>query len=155
MDSNLLTRRGFSLLETSFALLLVIVFMSSVICLAVRIKQGAFSQRVINELGAIATASLNYYAENGAWPANVADLRPGYLESQTGSLNPFGNAYTITGGLSSVSVSTVLPRGLISRDSLAGGAVVLTEGNTDLVSVTKSPESNNWKLKYEKKYIYH
>jgi hypothetical protein len=73
---------------------------------------------------------------------------------QSSGLNPFGNAYTITSNASSVSVSTLLPKGLITSRGYGCQIVVVNQGNNDLVSVTKTPESGTWKLKYEKKYIY-
>jgi len=112
------------------------------------------AQRTINELDSIASVSTQYYLENGAWPASLSDLRPKYLSSTSGDLNPFGNAYTITAGTSSVSVSTVVPRGVVTEKSFGSEIVIVNQGSNDLVSLSKSIESRNWKLKYEKKYIY-
>ena len=75
--------------------------------------------------------------------------------ASSGDLNPFGNAYVITGGDDAVSVSTILPKGLIIATSMASEVVVVNQGNNDLVTVTKSQESTLWSLQYEKKYIYH
>jgi prepilin-type N-terminal cleavage/methylation domain-containing protein len=154
MDNNVLARRGFSLAELSLVLMVASVFIAASFYSAAKIRQAASGQRVIEELDSIAAASTRYYSEHGAWPTGLSDLRPSYLGQQSSGLNPFGNAYTITSNVSSFSVSTLLPKGLITNKSYGSEIVVVNQGNNDLVSITKSPESRTWKLKYEKKYIY-
>ncbi len=135
-------------------LMLAGVFIAAAFYSAAKIRQIASAQRVIEELDSVALASTRYYSEHGAWPMNISDLRPSYLVQQSSDVNPFGNAYTITSNASSVSVSTLLPKGLITSKSCGSEVVVVNQGNNDLVSITKTPESRTWKLKYEKKYIY-
>ena len=154
MDSNVLKRRGFSLAELSLVFMVVSVFLAAVVCSAAKIRQAASAQRVIEELNAIAVASSGYYSEHGAWPASSADLRPGYLTQQSTAVNPFGNAYIITSNAFSLSVSTLLPKGLVSGKSYGSEVVVINQGSNDLISITTPPETRTWKLKYEKKYIY-
>lgn len=155
MDYNVLKRRrGFSLAELSLVLMLVAVFIATAFYSAAKIRQAASGIRTLEELEEIALASTRYYSERGAWPVSLSDLRPSYLVQQSSDTNPFGNAYTITSNASSVSVSTLLPKGLITSKSYGSEIVVVNQGNNDLVSVTKTPESRTWKLKYEKKYIY-
>ena len=154
MDNNVLKRRGFSLAELSLVLMLAGVFIAAAFYSAAKIRQVASGIRALEELDSIALASARYYSERGAWPVNLSDLRPSYLVQQSSDVNPFGNAYTIISNVSSVSVSTLLPKGLITSKSHGSEVVVLNQGNNDLVSVTKTPESTTWKLKYEKKYIY-
>ena len=154
MDDNVLAKNGFSLVELSLVLMVASVFIAAAFYSAAKIRQVTSAQRVIEELDSIAQAGTRYYSEHGAWPVNVSDLRPGYLVEQFGNLNPFGNAYTITSNALSFSVSTLLPKGLITNISFGSEVVAVNQGNNDLVSVTKSPESRTWKLKYEKKYIY-
>jgi prepilin-type N-terminal cleavage/methylation domain-containing protein len=155
MDSHVLVReKGFSLIELVLVLMLASVFIAAVSHSALKIRQLAKAQRTLSELEVIASVSIQYYLENGAWPATLADLRPKYLSANSSGLNPFGNAYTIAGATSSVSVSTFLPKGLITEKSFGSELVVVNQGANDLVSLSKSVESRNWKLKYEKKYIY-
>ncbi len=135
-------------------LMLAGVFIAAAFYSAAKIRQVYKAQRVISELESIALASTRYYSEHGAWPAALADLRPSYLVQESGDVNPFGNAYAIASNPLSVSVSTILPKGLITSKSYGSEVVVVNQGNNDLVSITKSPESRTWKLKYEKKYIY-
>jgi len=154
MDSDVLTKRGFSLAELVLVLMVVSVFIAATGYSAVKIRQVIKAQRTLNELDSIASVSTQHYLENGAWPASLADLRPKYLSSTSGDLNPFGNVYTITGNVSRVSVSTVVPRGVITEKSFGSEIVIVNQGANDLVSLSRSVESRNWKLKYEKKYIY-
>ena len=154
MDDNVLTKRGFSLAELSLVLMVISICIAVSFYSASKIRQIASAQRVIEELDAIALASTRYYSEQGAWPINILDLRPNYLVQQSSDLNPFGNAYAITSNVSSFSVSTLLPNGLITNKSYGSEVVLVNQGNNDLVSITKSPESRTWKLRYEKKYIY-
>ena len=154
MDNNVLKRRGFSLAELSLVLMLAGVFIAAAFYSAAKIRQVASGIRALEELDSIALASARYYSERGAWPVNLSDLRPSYLVQQSSDVNPFGNAYTITSNASSVSVSTLLPKALVTSKSFGSEVVVVNQGNNDLVSVTKTPESTTWKLKYEKKYIY-
>lgn len=130
------------------------VFTAAAFYSAAKIRQAAAAQRIIAELDAIASAGARYYSEHGAWPASLADLRPSYLAQQSSNLNPFGNIYSITSNASSISVSTLLPKGLVTSKSFGSEVVVINQGNNDLVSVTKPLESGTWKLKYEKKHIY-
>ncbi len=140
--------------ELSLVLMVASVFITASFYSAAKIRQAVSAQRVIEEMDAIAAASTRYYSEHGAWPVSLSDLRPSYLGQQSSDLNPFGNAYTITSGASGVSISTLLPKGLLTNKSFGSEVVVINQGNNDLLSITKSPESRIWKLKYEKKYIY-
>lgn len=154
MDSDVLARRGFSLVELGLVLMVVSTVIAVSSYSALKIRQVIKAQRTVNELNTIAGVSTQYYLENGAWPTNLSDLRPKYLSPTSGDLNPFGNAYTITGGTSYVSVSTIVPKGLITEKSFGSEIVIVNQGANDLASLSKSVESRNWKLKYEKKYIY-
>ena len=156
MDSNILGRRAFSLIELSLVLAITVMLLAIVLFSAKGIRQAYLAERVASELDSVAIASTRFYSEKGVWPATLSDLRVGgYLASGSGDLNPFGNAYVITGGNETVSVSTLLPKGLITAKSMGSEVVVVNKGNNDLVSITKSLETSIWSLKYEKKYIYH
>jgi len=155
MDSHVLAKqRGFSLAELVLVFMLASIFIGTVSYSALKIRQLARAQRVLSELDAIASVSTQYYLENGAWPLSLADLRPKYLSATASETNPFGNDYVITGVTSRITVSTLLPKGLVATKSFGSQIVVINQGANDLVSLSKSVESANWKLKYEKKYIY-
>ena len=156
MDSDVLGKKGFSLIELALVLAIIAVLLGIALYSAKGIRQAYLAERVTSELDSIAIASTGYYNENGSWPATLSDLRAGgYLAASSGDLNPFGNAYVIMGGGETVSVSCVLPEGLITAKSAGSEVVVVNQGSNDLVTVTKSEESTIWSLEYGKKYIYH
>jgi type II secretory pathway pseudopilin PulG len=154
MDSDILKRRSFSLVELGLALALLSVVLAASFYSTLKVRQVVKAQRTLNELNALALVSTRYYQENGGWPASISNLRPKYLGPNSTDFNPFGSPYWISGGVSSVSVSTLLPKGLASQKSFGSEVVIINHGANDLVTVTRPIESNNWKLKYEKKYIY-
>ncbi len=133
----------------SLSVILAVSFYSTT-----KVRQVVKAQRTLDELTALALVSTRYYQENGGWPLSLSSLRPKYLGPNSTDFNPFGNPYLISGGVSSVSASTLLPKGLISQKSFGSEVVIVNQGANDLVTVTRSVESTNWKLKYEKKYIY-
>ena len=154
MDSNVLGRRAFTLIELSLVLAITAILLAIALYSAKAIREVALAGRAVDELNSIALSSTRYYSQNGAWPVSLSDLRAGgYLGSGSNDLNPFGNSYVITGANQVVSVSTLLPKGLVSTKSFGSELVVVNQGDNDLVSVTRSLESNIWNLKYEKKYI--
>ena len=155
MDSDVLNRKAFSLLELSLVLAITAVLLSIALYSAKAVKQTALAERTVEELNSITLASTRYHSQNGIWPVSLSDLRTGgYISLNSGDLNPFGNAYVITGGGEAVSVSCVLPKGLISVKDFGSEIVVTNQGSNDLISITKSQESSTWGLKYEKKYLY-
>jgi len=154
MDSDVLKDVGFSLFELSLVLTILTIVTLAVFYSSGKIRQAALAERVMNELETIAKASLEYYSVNNTWPMSISDLEPTYLSGQAASVSPFGNAYTITPGSDAVTVSTLLPKGLVTAKSPGSEVVVVNQGGNDLVSVTKSLESAIWNLKYEKKNVY-
>ena len=154
MDRNVLEKRGFSLIELSLVFVIGAILLGTVFYSARSIRQAALARKTIQELDVLVSASSQYYLGNGAYPTCVLDLRPVYLSPQATGVNPFGNAYCVTPGVLSVSVSTLLPKGLLTPQSFGSEVVVINQGNNDLVSVTKPLESGIWSLKYDKKNIY-
>ena len=155
MDSDVLGRRAYSLIELTLVLAITAVLLAIILYSAKGIRQAYLAERVTRELDSIAIASTRFYSEKGAWPATLLDLRTsGYLANGSGDLNPFGNSYVITGGNEAVSVSTLLPKGLVTTKSMGSEVVVVSQGNNDQVSVTKPIETTIWSLKYGKKYMY-
>ncbi len=155
MDCDILKKDGFSLIELSLVFAIAFLSLGAAFYSAARMRQSALAMRTIQELDALASASAQYYLESGAWPQDVADLRPAYLSPQATDVNPFGNVYAITGGASSVTVSTALPKGLITPENSGSEIVVQNQGANDLVSVARSVESTTWGLQYDKKNIFH
>ena len=155
MDSDVLGKKGFSLIELALVLAITAILTALALYSAKAVRQAALAERTVSELSSIAVASTGYYNQNGTWPAALSDLRQGgYLVTTSSDLNPFGSAYIITGRGEMASVSTLLPKGLVSANSFGSEIVVTNQGSNDAVSITKSQESSTWGIKYEKKYIY-
>lgn len=156
MDSNVLNRKGFSLIELSLVFAIVAVLLGLVFYAAPGIRQLAMAKRTVEEMDLLASASCRYYLGNGAYPQDVSDLRPAYLTPQTSGVNPFGNVYVIRPGISSVTVSTLLPKDILATGIFGSTQIVIeNQGVHDLVSVTRSVESTTWNLQYDKKHIFH
>ncbi len=155
MDRDILETEGFSLIELSFVFAIAVILLGVVFYSAARMRQAVLAKKTIQEMDVLADASVQYYLGNGAWPQDVVDLRSVYLSSEVTGSNPFGNVYAITGGVSSVTVSAALPKGLVTTGNSGSGIVVRNQGTDDLVSVTRSVESTTWGLQYEKKNIFH
>lgn len=155
MDRDILETKGFSLIELSFVFAIAVILLGAAFYSFARMRQAVLAKRTIQEMDALADAGVQYYLGNGAWPQEVVDLRSVYLSPEVTGSNPFGNVYVVAGGVSSVTVSTALPKGLITTGSSGSGIVVHNQGTDDLVSVTRSVESTTWGLQYEKKNIFH
>lgn len=154
MDRNFLSRRAFSLIEMILAFTVSAVLCVAALYSAVKVRQIAAVQRVSFELDAVADAGIRYYSQTGAWPEQFSDLCPGYLTQWVTGLNPFGNPYVLTHGVSMITISTTLPKGLAVLNGFGGEAVISRQDGYDFVSITRSLESSIWTLKYEKKNIF-
>jgi len=155
MDRDILKNGGFNLIELSLVFAIAAMLLGAVFCSAARTRRIALAGRTIQEMDALASASTQYYLGIGAWPQDVADLRPAHLSPEATGINPFGNVYTIAGGVSSVTISTALPKGLITPENSGSEIVIQNQGANDLVSVTRSVESTAWGLQHDKKNIFH
>ena len=126
MDSDVLKEKAFSLIELSLVLAATAMFLMVVLYTSKGIRNTALSERALEEMSSIAVASTRYYNQNGIWPVNLSDLRGGgEISATSGDLNPFGYGYTITARDGSVSVSTLLPKGLVSTNT-SGIEIVVT-----------------------------
>ena len=148
-------KKGFSLIELCIAIGILAILTGSITSVFIKRIQVKAGEKTAVEMSVIQQAASAYFVANKTWPVNIQALQSaGYLNPSWVTNNPWQNAYTITSNALSFSVSTLLPKGLITNISFGSEVVVVNQGNNDLVSVTKSPESRNWKLKYEKKYLY-
>ena len=75
MDSDVLGKKGFSLIELALVLAITAVFIAIVLYSAKAVRQAALAERTVSELSSIAVASTGYYNQNGTWPATLSDLR--------------------------------------------------------------------------------
>lgn len=153
MDSDIL-KKGFGLFEIVVVLAVMATLIAIVAVSSSKQRQIAQAERTLNELIVVSSACTQYYNDNGAWPANLAALRPKYLSAQSDDSNVFGNLYIITGDTNQITISTTIPSGFVTKNSFGPQITVVTSGNNDIISVTRPITTGNWRLKYDKKYLY-
>ena len=153
MDRNFLVfrQKTFSLLELALVVSVIGVLIAALLSLGM--KERGKAARAIADLNTFGIACVNYYSQNGGWPGQLADLKPGFIPAAAVLTNPWGNVYTVSGGGNQVTVSTLVPAGKISANCAGPLAVIVNGGGTDTVSITKLYQRNS-RLLYDKKYLY-
>jgi|GEM_PF-817815 len=156
VNDNALTR-GFTLLEVTIWGIIIGISLSGIIGSYTNRMNKARYQATVREMGSIAQAVLDYYrSENSpsSWPGSLSDLVPKYMPHVVTS-SPFKGAYQFTCSNSSVSVTTMVPKGLL-KDPTEGGFLTIISGTTqDQVSITLNLTNDlDARLSYEKKYLY-
>lgn len=154
MDSNILKKKGFGLFEVVIVLAIFVTIITAAAVSFGKQRQVSQALRTLSELNTIVTACTQYYNDNGAWPVNLAALRPKYLSPQSNDNNVFESPYIINGGADQVTVTTTIPTGLATNKSFGSEIIIATSGSNDIISVTKPVTTGNWRLKYDKKYLY-
>jgi len=127
-------KKGFSLIELCIVLGVMAIFTSAVTPVFIKRVQIRAGEKTALEMSVIQQAALSYYAANNAWPGGIQALQSaGYLNPAWVANNPWQNAYSISFGSGSFTVSTIVPQewtSLVARDlpgaSIAGSAVVST-----------------------------
>lgn len=126
------SKKGFSLIELCIVLAVLAVLAGSITPVFIKRIQVKAGEKTALEISAIEQAGLAYYADNNAWPQNLADLQnAGYLNPSWATNNPWQNPYTISSSAGSFTVSTIVPQewtGLVARDlpssSISGTSVI-------------------------------
>jgi prepilin-type N-terminal cleavage/methylation domain-containing protein len=136
MKKNTSTRnkKGFSLIELCIVLGVMAIFTSAVTPVFIKRVQIRAGEKTALEMSVIQQAALAYYAANNAWPGSIQALQSaGYLNPAWVANNPWQNAYLVSSGSGSFTVSTSLPQewtSLVARDlpgaSVSGSVVVST-----------------------------
>ena len=110
MDSRILIKKGFSVLEAMVAVAILSMLFSMITENAKTRINKAMLERTVNEMMSIAQESIDFYNSKGNWPVDVGELCPTYMASVSNS--PFGGKYQINNLNNAVSVSTNVPSGL-------------------------------------------
>ncbi len=66
--------RGFSLMELTIVIAIIVVLAAIVVPSGLRILERSRLSALAVDLATIKTAAIEYYADNGAWPADEADF---------------------------------------------------------------------------------
>ena len=158
MVNNLAMKKGFTLLELTFVVVICAILLSGVIINGInRLNQAKFKS-TLREMNAIAQASIDYYhAHASTWPSDMAVLSNApdvnYLPRSIDS-NPFrSGGYQLSYVNSLVTVSTVIPRGVLIDVNEDGFLSINHLGATDQISMTKAvPNEFSARLNYETKH---
>ena len=127
-------KKGFSLIELCIVLGVLAIFTSTVTPVFIKRVQIRAGEKTALEMSVIQQAALSYYTANNAWPGGIQALQSaGYLNPAWVANNPWQNAYLISFGSGSFTVSTIVPQewtSLVARDlpgaSVSGSVVVST-----------------------------
>ncbi len=142
------------MLEVTLAAAIVCMLLLMVIANGKTRVNKAMLERTVNEMMAIAQASLDYYNSRGVWPVFPGNLAPTYMYAAVTS-SPFGGNYLINNLNNTVSVSTTVPSGL-AENYYQGALLEITPGvGRDTIEITQQlPNQFSGRLEYEKKYRY-
>jgi len=154
MDRNFLTTKGVTLLELAMGITVFSLLVAFSLGSLSGRKTQAKALRTTREMDILADASVQYYLKTGAWPASLVDLQPELVAAPINN-NPFDYEYMFNSTGSSVTVSTFVPKGLVTQISGGPQMVVQSQETLDLISVSRPiPSGLTGRLKYDKKYLY-
>jgi len=155
MDNNFTLKKGFTLLEVTVVMAVVIVLLSSVISRGMHWVNRARFQATVREMGSIVKASIDYYNSSSSdpamltWPPDISNLAPIYMPQAIIS-SPLGGSYRLNFGRNAVTVSTVIPKGIL-KDTTEGSFLnIVPQASGDQISITESvPNEFSSRLVYD------
>jgi type II secretory pathway pseudopilin PulG len=154
MVSGLLNQKGMTMLETTAAMVVIVLILTMIIPNNVQRIQIARFQKTVVEMKAITDASIDYYVSQGNCPPGIEQLSPVYLQQATYS-SPFLSNYLLSCTGIMVSVSNLIPGGLAQKNPEGPLLEVTSAGSQDIIKITKLiPHSWIGRLEYDKKYLY-
>lgn len=148
------SKRGNTLIEVTAAIAIMVIVYSIVMGgYQTRINKAKL-ERTINEMMALAQASLDFYHSQRTWPASPNNLSPAFMYVAV-AFSPFGGNYQINGLNNMVTVATTIPSGL-AQNYYQGALLEILPGiPNDTISVTqRQPNEFSGRLQYDKKYTY-
>ena len=169
MDNCLTIKKGFTLLELTVVMVIVGVLLVTIISNCTNFMNRAKYQATVREMGSIAQAAIDYYNSSNnpndsknpqplVWPSGTSALA-GDSDTNNNNMpqavikNPFGNAYQIISGNNMVTVSTIIPNGILI-DPTEGSFLNITSVATGKqISITQSiPNEYSGRLSYDLQY---
>ncbi len=142
------------MLEVTVAAAIVFALLSMVLANCKTRVDKANLEKTVNEMMAIAQASLDYYNSQGIWPVTPSNLTPTYMSAAVTS-SPFGENYQINNLNNTVTVSTTVPSGL-AKKYYQGTFLEISHGvGQDTIEISQQlPNQFSGRLEYEKIYRY-
>jgi Tfp pilus assembly protein PilE len=154
MDRGVLNKKGLTLLETAATMLVIVFILSMVIPNNVQRIQNSKFQKTVAEMKTIAEAAIDYYISQNSCPMGIGTLAPTYLQQAVVS-SPFLSSYQLSCMGNMVSVSNLIPAGLVQKNPEGSLLQVIPTGMKDNIIITKLiPNSFTGRLNYDKKYLY-
>lgn len=135
------------MLEVTVVIAIIGVILSMAIPSYVsRINQAKY-EKTVNELTAIAQASIDYFNLTGSLPDPIlwpSQLSPQFMPHAV-TLSPFGTSYQIilpTSGNNMITVSVLIPKGIAQNNSQQGQLWVKSaKGTQDEIEITKTVQN--------------
>lgn len=148
------SKQGYNLLELAILFALMGIVLASVSIIGTGMIKKSKAKKVLMELNTIAESCRQFYSTNSAWPLTINDLYPDFIKTNN-FINAFGNPYSLTSNVNSISISSDIPKGLINAKIYGDQIVVIANTTTDTITTTRlTPEQGLSTLKYDKKYLY-
>jgi len=145
--------RGFSLLELTIAVFLMLFLLGIVSAVKGRIlaAQGA---RTRIEMEAILDAARQFYLQNNRWPNNITELKTFLPNIPTN--NVFGNVYNVAPNGGIFMVNTVAPYKSLNVIKNGRFVVVSDTGTANLIQLSSTIPMNTkmGRLRYEQTWIH-
>ena len=102
-------KRGFTLIELSFVVVLSAILAGALIPNFVRSLHIEASRKTALEMSQIAEAGRMYYIRENRWPRDLQELKTaGFLDSEWEGKNPFGNSYMLQQNGAMLDVNTAV-----------------------------------------------
>jgi len=148
------SKRGYTLIEVTAVVAIIAIILSIVIGgYQTRINKARF-ERTVDEMMALAQASLDFYNSQGTWPGTPINLASTFMYAAVTS-SPWGRNYQISGLNKAVTISTSVPSGLAQKYYQGTLLVILPGVPNDTIAITQQlPNELSGRLEYEKKYTY-
>jgi len=136
MGRRILKTVGSTLLEVTAIILIMGVIMSVVIPASISRINAAKYQKTVNELTAIAQASVDFFLIEGSWPTGISQLYPQFMPKAVTS-SPFQTTYQISCVNNMVTASVLIPVGIALGNQPGQLQQVINQGAQDQIQITK------------------
>ena len=142
------------MLEVTAVFFIVGVILCMVIPNYINRINNAKYQRTVNELTAIAQASVDYYISEGSWPTGISQLAPQFMPNAVTS-SPFGTNYQMSCVNNVVTASVLVPAGIAQKNPWGRLLMVNNQGAWDQIEISQTVGNEiTSRLSYDLKYVY-
>jgi len=142
------------MLEVMAILLIIGVIFSMVMPNYIGRINNANYEKAVNELTAIAQASVNFFISRGAWPTGISQLAPEFMPHAVTS-SPFGTNYQMTSVNNMVTVWVLIPAGIAQKNPQGPLLVIKAQGAQDQIEISQTVKNElTSRLSYDLKHVY-